>query len=158
MHRKFIALIVSTAIAVTGLSAAPARAADPHDILGGIAALAIIGAAINHYDKKRDRERQRTYQPPVTRNHPQYNHGGPRLPARPLPDRVARYDLPSQCLRQFDSLGRRPVLGSRCLERNYRWAHKLPRGCEVVVREGRGNRRAYDTRCLRQQGYRVSLN
>ncbi|MEY8839332.1 hypothetical protein AB9K41_09920 [Cribrihabitans sp. XS_ASV171] len=155
MHRKFIALIVSTAIAVTGLSAAPARAADPHDILGGIAALAIIGAAINHYDKKRDRER--SYQPPVTRNQPVYDRHHDR-PARQLPERVRRYNLPSECLRQFDSLGRRPVLGSRCLERNYRWAHKLPRGCEVAVREGRGHRRAYDMRCLRQQGYRVSLN
>ncbi|MFC3612191.1 hypothetical protein ACFORG_00340 [Lutimaribacter marinistellae] len=158
MHRKFIALVVSTAIAITGLSAAPARAADPHDILGGLAALAILGAAINHYDKKRERERARSYQPPVTRNHSYHDQPGPRLPAKKLPDRVRQYDLPSQCLRQVDSYRRGPVLGSRCLQRNYAWADRLPRSCEVDVRMGDRFRRAYDTRCLRQQGYRVVVD
>ena len=48
MYRRFIATILATAVAITGLTAAPARA-DNDDllkILGGVAAIAIIGAAI----------------------------------------------------------------------------------------------------------------
>ena len=44
MHRKFIAFIVTTAILVTGFSAAPARAGDAEKLLGGLAALAILVA------------------------------------------------------------------------------------------------------------------
>ncbi len=58
MAGKFITLILATSIAVTGLTAAPARAAD-RDLalaLGALVGVAVIGAAI-HDAKKKDRRR-----------------------------------------------------------------------------------------------------
>ncbi len=150
MHRKFIALIVATAVAITGLSASQARAADAHDILGGLAAIAIIGAAVNHYNKEKRRER-------VTK---QYTHvqpaPGPRHPVRPLPPRVARYDLPQRCLRTFKNYSKdRPLLGPKCLEKHYKFADSLPQQCKVGFWNGKKVKRAYEPACLRQKGYRV---
>lgn len=171
MHRKFIALVVSTAIAVTGISASQARAADAHDILGGLAAIAILGAAIHHYDKKKDRRQQQEQH--VTRNHgkpypapyqgkpyplPQQQPGGHARP-RPLPQDVARFNLPSQCLRQETGYrGNGPVLGARCLSRSYGYADSLPQQCKVSYWNGERTRTGYEPNCLRQFGYRVSYN
>ncbi len=58
MAGKFITLILAASIAVTGLTAAPARAAD-RDLalaLGALVGVAVIGAAI-HDAKKKDRRR-----------------------------------------------------------------------------------------------------
>jgi len=57
MHRKFIAIVLGAALAVTGLSSAPVRAQDRGEtaaIIAGVAALAIIGAAVAS-DRKKDR-------------------------------------------------------------------------------------------------------
>jgi len=145
MHRKFIAAIVATAIAITGFSAAPARAGDAEKILGGLAALAIIGAAVHHYDKKKDRER-------TTRRYTPYQPVTPR----PLPPRVTRYDLPAQCLKQMRGYpGNQPLLGPKCLNKHYGHANTLPQMCRISFWNGKKNRQAYEPRCLRQQGYRV---
>ncbi|MDK3016820.1 hypothetical protein [Pseudodonghicola flavimaris] len=69
MHRKFIALIsgLAVAVALTGASAAPARAdgSDAAKIFAGLAALAIIGAAIdNANDHPPVINRQVIVQPP----------------------------------------------------------------------------------------------
>ena len=58
MHKKFIALIVVTAVALTGVSASQARAADAKDILGGLAAIAIIGAGVHYYNKEKKKDRR----------------------------------------------------------------------------------------------------
>ena len=57
MYRRFIAIVLASAVAVTGLSSAPARADgdDVLKILGGLAAIAAIGAAIDKYDDRNDR-------------------------------------------------------------------------------------------------------
>lgn len=145
MHRKFIAFIVATAIAITGFSVAPARAGEAERILGGLAAIALFGAAIHHYDKKKNSE-------PVAR---QYNHYQSVKP-RPLPSRVSRYDLPSKCLRQMPSYSRnKPLLSSRCLYKNYKHTNHLPSQCRVSFWNGKRNKQAFEPRCLRQQGYRV---
>ena len=87
-HRSFIALIsaLSLAVAITGASAAPARAGDDTArVLAGIAALAIIGAAIEESrDDRAHVVQQRkviVHQPPrhVYRSH------GPRRPAYHAP-------------------------------------------------------------------------
>ncbi|GAB4543883.1 MAG: hypothetical protein Tsb0024_14820 [Ruegeria sp.] len=156
MHKKFIALVVSTAIAITGISASKARAADAHDILGGLAAIALLGAAINHFDKQtRPKTVTRTYnhiynppkvQPPVRRPH----H------VRPLPPRVARYDLPQQCLRVFKHYStERPLLATKCLDKHYDYSASLPQQCKVGFWNGKKIKRAYEPACLRQKGYRV---
>ncbi|SHE78928.1 hypothetical protein SAMN05444279_10884 [Ruegeria intermedia] len=151
MHRKFIALVVATAVAITGVSASQAKAADAHDILGGLAAIAIIGAAVNHYNKEKRKERvarQNTHihQPQETRP----DH------IRPLPRRVARYDLPQRCLKTYKGYSKnRPLLKPKCLEKHYEYANSLPQQCKVGFWNGKKIKRAYEPACLRQKGYRV---
>nr|WP_170540205.1 hypothetical protein [Ruegeria arenilitoris] len=151
MHRKFIALVVATAVAITGVSASQAKAADAHDILGGMAAIAIIGAAVNHYNKEKRKER-------VTRQN-NYVHQPQNVRPdhiRPLPRRVARYDLPQRCLKTYNGYSKkRPLLGPNCLEKHYKHANSLPQQCKVGFWDGKKVKRAYEPACLRQKGYRV---
>ncbi|WP_170364878.1 hypothetical protein [Ruegeria arenilitoris] len=151
MHRKFIALVVATAVAITGVSASQAKAADAHDILGGLAAIAIIGAAVNHYNKEKRKER-------VTRQN-NYVHQPQNVRPdhiRPLPRRVARYDLPQRCLKTYNGYSKkRPLLGPNCLEKHYKHANSLPQQCKVGFWDGKKVKRAYEPACLRRKGYRV---
>lgn len=71
MHRKFIAIVLGAALAVTSLSTTPVRAQDRGEtaaIIAGVAALAIIGAAAAS-DRKHDRRKDY-----VTRGHG-HNYG-----------------------------------------------------------------------------------
>ncbi len=70
MYRRFIAIILATAVAITGLTAAPARADNDRllKILGGVAAVAIIGAAIK---EAKDNDK-------VARRYPYYNTHRPQ--------------------------------------------------------------------------------
>jgi len=161
MHRKFIALILSAATAVATLSPAPARAnEDIGKVLAGLAALAIIGAALN--DARDDT-------PPVVHRHRYPYPTGPvvrphdRRPApvspRPLPSGVTRYDLPQQCLRKFDAYrGNTRLFGLNCLQRNYRHVNQLPYACRVQFGNGRQGHVGYEPVCLRERGYRVARN
>ena len=166
MHRKFITLILAASMAVTGLSAAPARAdaEDAAQVIAGVAAIAILGAAIAKSKDDNDH---------VTRNRghirhdnrhrgrgQQWNnrHRGNKH-ARPLPNRVQRKLLPGSCqitaragngqhLRGF---------GRHCLTRNYGYTNSLPRACETRVRARNGAPRTiYRGRCLQQHGYSVA--
>lgn len=148
MHRYFIAAVVTATIAITAFSAAPARA-DDRDLaraLAGIAALALIGKAIHDRNEK-DR---------VTHN--QHTHRNQYIQPRPLPERVARKNLPGKCVREVrNHNGKvRRVLGARCLERNYRFSNQLPRSCVRQVETHRGWRWAYGARCLRNNGYQIA--
>ncbi len=177
MHRKFIALIVALAVVVTGVSASQARAQDNRNLLGGLAALALLGAAVHHYSKDEKKKNTR----PVTRNVYQehHHHYQPRhtqkvykkkhkkhhahkqrhynqYPVRPLPKRVARYDLPQRCLRTFQNYSsRHPLLGPKCLNKHYKHARSLPHQCKVGFWNGKHVKRAYEPACLRQHGYRI---
>lgn len=173
MHRKFITLIIAASLAVTGLSAAPARAdaEDAAKVIAGVAALAILGAAIA--DAKDDNDR-------VTRNrghlrndsrkrghgkkwdhrrghdqwdkrHRSNNH------ARPLPKRVKRKLLPGACKTEVRVRGgdRLSGFGRHCLQRNYGYANSLPSACKTHVRGRHGKLRTiYQGRCLYRHGYR----
>lgn len=149
MHRKFIALIVSAAITVTGLSlaASPARADDTTNLLAGLAALALIGAAIHN---SRDDDA-----PIVSQHTPHYY--GPVRP-NPQPPRFTRFDLPQYCLLPFPGYnGRnRPLLGEGCLKRYYGSTASLPQTCNVTFWNGRDRRSGYDPVCLQQRGYRLA--
>ncbi|WP_271949623.1 hypothetical protein [Ruegeria faecimaris] len=159
MHKKFIALIIASAVAITGVSASQARAADAEDILGGLAAIALIGAAIHHFDKQGDskkvtRNYNHVYQPPKQHIQRTPRHRPNHI--RPLPERVARYSLPQRCLETFKGYGKkRPLLGTRCLDKHYKYANSLPKKCKVGFWNGNKVKRAYEPACLRQQGYRV---
>jgi hypothetical protein len=161
MHRKFIALIVSAAIAITGLSvaASPARADDTAKIIAGIAAFALIGAAIHNSNRNRD--------PVVTRPSPVMNKPWPPTqwrptpPVRPapgpLPPRYTRYDLPQYCLKPIQGYRHDNYLvGNDCLENYWGPTASLPRECRVTIWTGRDNRAMFRPDCLQRHGYRLT--
>ena len=160
MHKKFIALIVASAVAITGISASQARAADVKDILGGLAAIALIGAAVKHFDDK-DKKNTVThnynhiYKAPQKHVHTKPKHRPHHV--RPLPQRVARYNLPQRCLRTFKGYSpNQRLLGQTCLGKHYKYSNSLPNQCKVRFWNGKKVKRAYHPGCLRQKGYRVS--
>ncbi|KUP95009.1 hypothetical protein [Tritonibacter horizontis] len=145
-HRKFIALILATSVAVAGVSAAPARAdsQDVGKIIAGLAVLGLIGAAIHDHNKDRHR-------PPHVTPKPQ-----PKPKPKPLPPSVRRYDLPAQCLRTVRAWGQdRSVLGARCLRHTYRHASDLPDACFVQLDNRHQQVRGYNPVCLQRRGYRL---
>lgn len=160
MHKKFIALIVATAITITGVSASQARAADAGEILGGLAAIAIIGAAVNHYQKEQRKEEvsrkyEKKYYAPKAKKHHHKSHAKKHR-TRPLPKRVARYDLPQRCLRKYGSYhGKRPLLAPNCLKKHYKYTNSLPNQCKVGFWNGKKVKRGYEPACLRHHGFRV---
>jgi hypothetical protein len=167
MHRKFIALILAAAVAVTSLSAAPAYAADKDlkRFILGVAALGIAAAAIENNRRGDDGRRnghvsrQDIYHPPVV-HAPQRGHGshGGHVAPRPLPDRARAAVLPSKCLLQVsDRRGIRNVYGARCLERSNVSVARLPDYCALTVigQQGRA-RTVYDAGCLTDNGYRTA--
>lgn len=147
LHRKFIAFVLATSIAITGFSAAPARADDDvAKFIAGLAVLGILGAAINKHDRRNDH---------VTRapSNPVYT---PPRRTRPLPQRVARYDLPGKCLRHYHTFRKgQNLLGQGCLNKHYRHAKALPQQCRVTFWNGRRHKNAFKPRCLKRNGYRI---
>ncbi|MFD3190366.1 hypothetical protein ACFMPD_08845 [Sedimentitalea sp. HM32M-2] len=161
-HRKFIALIVGTAIAITGVTAVPARAdqADVARVLAGLAAFAILGAAIR--SSRDDNQQTVSRHPPYDYENQDYQNQDyqARNPqhrrARPLPQSVVRYDLPARCLRNHGSRGGpRRMLGMRCLQQNYRFAKALPQACRVRFETRNMVRVGYAPGCLKKRGYRI---
>ncbi|HKK85131.1 MAG TPA: hypothetical protein VJ942_06370 [Roseovarius sp.] len=164
MHRKFITLVVASAMAVTGLSAAPARAdaEDAAKIIAGVAALAILGAAIA--DAKDDKDhvaRNRGHLRHDNRRHGRAHNWNNRhrgnKHARPLPQRVQRKLLPGACRIEARARNGQRLrgFGRHCLKRNYGYANSLPRACESRVRGRHGKlRTVYRGRCLYRHGYR----
>ncbi|MDU9005128.1 hypothetical protein [Sedimentitalea todarodis] len=149
MHRKFIALIVSTAICITSLSAMPARADDNDTAraLAGFAALAILGLAIHRARDKDDAPTVSHVAPPPI------NHS---VRPRPLPQRAARYNLPGKCLRNHKLHGGPSrLLGLQCLQSNYRYTAQLPQACRLRFDGGNFSRTGYEPLCLRERGYRI---
>lgn len=151
MPRTFAAAMLSATLALTTMgSAAPAHANndDLKRILGGVAAVVILGATIDNL-----RDRNRRADPPVARHDP-----------KPLRDRHhdKRYDrrhdsriVPSQCLRSVDSRhGPRQYFARPCLRRTMSDAHRLPQACAITVQRQRGPIIGYAPRCLRDYGWR----
>ncbi len=162
MYRRFIATIAAASIAITALGSFPAYAGEKEiaRAAAAILGIAIIGKII-HDKNKRDDEREVTRRRPAPvvvpphRPHPTVR---PRpVHPRPLPSRVDRKLLPSQCFRSYDTRqGKVRMFGQRCLQENYRFADRLPNYCAETVRTERGVRRGYDARCLRDAGYRLA--
>lgn len=143
MSRKFIATIVAAAITVTGISAAPARAADQDDVaklLFGAAAIYMISRAVKD-------------------DHSRVSSTSPRRPElvrpRPLPWRAHRFDpIPAQCLKHHETRkGTVRMIGQRCLQKRYRHVSYLPQKCHFKVRTYNGKRAGYKPGCLRKKGF-----
>lgn len=178
MYRKFIAVILVTAVAITGLTAAPARAQDSDllKILGGVAAIAIIGTAIA---KNKDRDdhvsrRHPYYTPkPRTKHHGHKHHVHKHHAncghyqtkkhgrhqdkyARPLPPRVKRKVLPASCRVQARNRnGNFPGYTHWCLQRKFAHVNALPNRCATRARLSRNNKNSvvYSKSCLNRYGY-----
>ena len=154
-HRTFISIILAAAIAVTGMTAAPARADnDAAKVIAGVAALAIIGAVIA--EERKDRRRKAAARNHVSKH--QYNHGkryqdgGHRYRYQ---KRSKRHALPVRCRRDgFTRRGEVYGYGRRCLLNNYSQFNALPHDCAVRARGYNGGQRViYSGRCLRKHGY-----
>ena len=163
MTRKFIAAVVCTALSVTAIGAAPAKAdEDLAKALATIVGIAIVGKVIS--DKLDDDKpptqtvaRNRAYDNFRFENNANTDRVITPWEPRPLPRRVERRLLPGDCLRSFEtSDGRVRVFGKRCLERNYSYNQSLPRSCAVRFRVNNKKRRGYDARCLRREGYQLA--
>ena len=149
MHRTFIALVLSAALAVTGLSANTAQAGDrTTEWIAGAAALAIIGLAIHEESKKKKRKRaaQQYY----------YNNTHTHQPKPYVPHHKV---LPRQCrVKEYIHGNKFRGLSRKCLKRNHVNVQALPRSCAVKIHDQHtGQRRiVYGGRCLRQQGYTLA--
>lgn len=156
-HRKFIALVLAAAMAVTGASAVPAKAGnDAGKVIAGLAVLGILGAVLHDHNT---RDRRETVTRPHHPQRPHRLHGGhrPHHPTpKPLPPRFGRYDLPAKCVKTFPRYSRnRDLVARGCLKRNYQFEHKLPQACKVTFWNGQKNRTGYKPRCLNKHGYRL---
>ena len=143
MTRTLIATFLAATMAVTSLSATPARAADSGEIgrfLLGAGTLFIIGSALSNRNKHR---------PEVHRVHPH--------PHRDYRPRVHRKFVPGACFRRFET--RHGVIrgfGVRCLRSNMHNFHALPGGCRVrVYVPNIGKHNIYRASCLRNNGWRM---
>ena len=183
MHRIFIAGIISVSIVITALSANSAAASDrgTTNLLAGLAGLAILGAIIHDSNKKKKAATyssryeyvpQRKQKPGHIKRgpdhrykdkyveHPRYKGNGRHKPkAKPLPHRVSRKLLPSNCLRSINTRqGQKRIFGNRCLNSNFRHVNKLPDACYTEFRAKGQNHHGYGARCLRNKGYSVARN
>ncbi|KIN63102.1 hypothetical protein Z946_1965 [Sulfitobacter noctilucicola] len=174
MYRRFISTIAAASIALTALGSTSAFAGEREraNALAAILGVAVVGALI-HQNRKKDKrhvEVQRpapSYAPPKhkqpvykTPKHVKPTHKVPvyqQPKPRPLPQRVNRKLLPQQCFRTYQTRkGRVAMFAEGCLRRNFTAARHLPNQCQYVFRTPEGNRRGYEARCLRDQGYRLA--
>ncbi|MDQ2089557.1 hypothetical protein [Marimonas arenosa] len=174
MSRKFITLIAAASLAVAGLSASQAQATDKRtrNVILGATALAILGAAMSRADENRSAH-VATHDRPRPRGHGDSRHGhghghshhgysddrdgrprgfAPGVHPRPVPPRVIFSELPNRCsFTVGTSNGTRRFFEKRCLERNYRFAGRLPQACRKTVRLGSRKIEAYGGGCLRER-------
>ena len=150
MHRKFIALIAASAIAITGFTA-PARAGgdDVAKALAGLAAVLIIGAAINSSIDNSPAAAAPAPSP------------APAPASHTHPNAVSRYVLPGECERRIRTdQGYRRMLGANCVARNYSYARSLPDKCVASywVPSRARLETGYTKSCLQNHGYRIARN
>lgn len=160
IQRPFIATIAAVAIAVTGFSAAPARA-DDNDLgkaLAIVLGLAVAGAVIhNRNDDKKARKEIYTHKPkPRVQKHVQSHRK--HVQPRPLPRKVHSKLLPHQCLSNLRTHRGRHIqaFGQNCLSRHYKFSNSLPQHCGQRVRTRHGAGYAYEAQCLSRQGYQLA--
>lgn len=186
MSRKFITSVLAASLAITSVSAVPARA-DGDDLvkfLAGATALVIIGNALDNdrdrssrdsgrYDDRRDRDgRHDDRGGRVSRDHDdRYRHGYGRderpkvyfdrrhdeRATRDVNKRFQRNVLPSQCKDSFwTPEGTRSYMEGHCLSRNYSYSGELPKQCRITVMDKNRKKSGYSISCLQNRGYRVA--
>ncbi|MGR3290906.1 MAG: hypothetical protein ACU0C9_06875 [Paracoccaceae bacterium] len=146
MTRSLTASIVALSIALSSLSAAPARAASNDDlgrIFAGALTLFIIGKALQDSKKSNNTVSRFRYDDAV-RTVPRARHTKKRLP--------------QECyFKMRTDRGSRGVYGKICLNELMRHANRLPRACRDTVRVRYGRRaEVYGAPCLKRHGYKVA--
>jgi hypothetical protein len=164
--RRFIATLAAGATAfalMTAAAAVPARASGSDDLakaLAAVAAIAIIGAAVN--DNRKDKAKVHIpHQPPQVvhgRNRNGHHWGAPARPRHGTPHRGHKpraVTLPANCAVQMGGRhGPQTAYLARCLDRAG-IDRNLPRRCEIPVRLRGQRTTAYDQNCLIGAGFRV---
>ncbi len=144
MHRRFIAIVLSAALAITSIGVAPARANDTEKWIAGAAALAIIGLAIHEEKKKKRKRRAAQHYYETQRTEKEHYRRNKYLPAG---CRVTKY-VHGQKIRGF---------ARGCLKRNNIDVRALPGQCKYRVHNPNNGKRnvIFGSRCLRDAGYRI---
>lgn len=159
MFKPLIAGITAISLTLATTTPLHAQGMDRDDVgklLFGLAAIAVIGTAIDrNRDRDRDRNRStRAHQTPQTGGIHR-NNGWSELNREHQRATNSRRVLPRACLRTVETrFGDQRLFGQRCLERNYRHVSRLPERCAVRVYTTNGPRSGFDPLCLREQGYR----
>ena len=157
MFKPLIAGIAALSLTFTTATPTYAQGLDREDVgklLIGLAAVAVIGAAI---EENRDRNRDRSTPAHDTPNWNGINRNGgwSGLADNHDANVSSRRLLPHECLRRVETrYGPQRIFGKRCLDNNYRHASRLPDRCAVRVYTNNGPRRGFDPQCLREQGFR----
>lgn len=157
MFKPLLAGITAISLTLSSTTPLQAQGLDRDDmgkLLIGLAAVAVIGAAIEE-----NRDRDRSNSTPVHET-PQWgginrNNSWSDLNRQHQSSQNSRRVLPHACLRTVETrFGSQRLFGKRCLERNYRHVNRLPDRCAVRLYTTDGPRSGYDPLCLREQGYR----
>ncbi|MGY9047072.1 hypothetical protein P775_18490 [Puniceibacterium antarcticum] len=175
MSRKFITTLLAAAVALTGLTAAPAWAANNDALLRTLGigtGLLIVGAAIknaNDHDKRKEKdrreERDRNDVPfGSAGNFGHHNQGNGyghdnRGGGFGHDKRGGKFDryrepLPGRCLIETRDGPR--AFEAHCLSKRYSDSNKLPDFCRSKVRTRQGRVSAYDARCLSNSGFEIA--
>lgn len=151
-----------TALSLTLATATPisAQGLDREDVgklLIGLAAVAVIGAAI---EGNRDRRSGNEAADTGIQAHDNVHRNGINRSNnwadlnRQSQSNNARRTVPFECLQTVETrFGAQRLFGRRCLERNYRHVNQLPDRCAVRLYTTNGPVRGYDPLCLREQGF-----
>lgn len=145
LHRQFIAAVLATAVAVTGLTAAPARADnDAAKVIAGVAALAIIGAAVA--DANKSKRPKVIYPTPPAYGHHKQRARHKSYKARKRHKAHKRHDRYSRHVEPYRGHRQRGVIPHRAQSRV-----ALPNACLIA---NNGGRAVYSARCLERRGLR----
>ena len=164
MFKFLTAPVLAASIALTGFSTAPARA-NNDDVAGfvaGLAALAIIGIAINEsQSNQKEKARKKSKKKKAERHRHQIEKqqalARKKANARLHAKKAHRKILPAQCLRVLETRnGTRRGFGARCLNRFGKSTAALPQYCKSTIRSRGQVRTLYMARCLKNAGFRMS--
>lgn len=147
--RAAMVAAISAALALTPITATPARAGE--DKTGAIAAatiLALITAGIIASNTK----------PGFSYSKPEVHYRPPHYGGRKPPQIDRRKLLPAQCEFQITrGRDRGTYFGKRCLKRNFSYWTHLPARCEKHIDlRGRPDRRGFESNCLARYGYKAA--
>ena len=158
MTRRFLALFLSTAIALGGFTLRPAYAADGKDVAAGVLGLLALYAIAREIDDNGKKKKKK--KAPVSQSHHHngytHSHSGYGAHKAKPPTRFGRKTtVPAQCIRANDYRnGPSRFVTQRCLSKTG-YTSKLPKQCAFTYRGRQRDPRAYGVRCLQHKGYRV---